>query len=108
MFEKEEQVTIWLRFGWDLPEEVDSHGALISAFRYGTLYSNTESMEVQIYGSHCCFLRLYEVWYRSLEHSLVVTCRDQHYVFAEPMFNQPNAQIQRHRLSYPLVKTLIL
>src|SRR2546423_15106769 len=66
MFEKEEQVTIWLRFGWDLPEEVDSHGALISAFRYGTLYSNTESMEVQIYGSHCCFLRLYEVWYRSL------------------------------------------
>jgi len=39
---------------------------LISAFRYGTLYLNTESMEVQVHGSNCCFLRLYEVWYRSM------------------------------------------
>ncbi len=67
-------------------------------------------MEVQVHGNTCCFNRLYEVWYRSLSIPWlsIAAINKKLLVFTELLFNQPNAQLQCHRLSSPLVKTPIL
>ncbi len=52
-------------------------------------------MEVQVYGSNCCFLRVYEVWYRSLSIPWlsIAAINTTLLVLAEIMFSQLSAQL---------------